>query len=58
MPIPVKDAFVGMRVTPVKRALYRQVAEQEGLRLSAWLRTLADRQVADRLRDSAEPAER
>ena len=37
--------MVTLRTTSVRKALYREVAEGEGMRLSEWIRLLADRRV-------------
>ena len=42
-----KTAAMICRTTPARKALYREVAAAEGLRLSDWLRRLADRRVAE-----------
>ena len=45
MAVLKKEASLGFRTTLVRKRLYQQMAETEGLRLSEWLRRLADRRV-------------
>lgn len=47
MAVPNKEAAVAFRTTPQRKTLYRQTAESEGVRISEWLRRLADRRVAE-----------
>ncbi len=42
-----KDARVHFRVTPSQFRIFRLAAEQEGYRLSEWLRRLANRRVEE-----------
>lgn len=39
---------VAIRTTPGRKQIYARFAAREGLRLSEWLRRLADRAVAER----------
>ena len=41
-----KSTFVTLRCTPPQRRLFRRVAVQRGLRLSEWIRSLCERDVA------------
>ncbi len=45
MPVVNKESMLTVRCTPTRKALYREVAAAEGLRLSEWLRLLADHRV-------------
>ena len=47
MPVVNKSELVGFRTTPARKVLYREVAEAQGIRVSEWLRRLADQRVAD-----------
>jgi uncharacterized protein (DUF1778 family) len=51
MAIPTKTEIVSTRATPARKALYRAAAEVEGLRLSEWLRRIADRHAAEMPRE-------
>lgn len=51
MRVPLKEAHVGVRTTPARKELWREVAAQEGLRLSEWMRRLAERRVAELTRE-------
>jgi hypothetical protein len=44
-PVPNKEVMVATRVTRARKVLYEQVAHSEGVRVSEWLRRLADRRV-------------
>ena len=46
-PIPNRTALIGARATPARKALYVELAAREGLRLSEWLRQLAERRVRE-----------
>ena len=48
MPVVRKEAMVTVRLSPVRKALYRELAAEEGLRLSEWIRLLADYRVMQR----------
>ena len=52
MKIPIKEAHIGLRTTTARKELWRKMAAREGLRLSEWLRKLADRRVAERAGES------
>lgn len=41
-----KTASIHVRVAASRLAMYREYAEREGMRLSDWLRFLADQQIA------------
>lgn len=43
--VPVKDARVGVRTTEDRKRVWQREAAREGMRLSEWLRALAERQV-------------
>ena len=45
MSVVKKEATVTLRTTSGRKAVYREVAADEGMRLSEWLRVLADRRV-------------
>lgn len=45
--IPTKEAPINIRVTPARKAMYREQAAAEGMRLSEWLRRLADQRLAE-----------
>ena len=49
-----KSEMVGFRTTPVMKTLYREVAESQGVRISEWLRRLADQRVAELTRREAD----
>jgi hypothetical protein len=49
-----KTANAGFRSTSARKTLYRETAESEGMRLSEWLRWLADRRVAELAREGSE----
>ena len=51
MPIVRKESMVTLRLTSVRKALYREVAADEGMRLSEWLRLLADHRVMQRTQE-------
>ena len=51
--LPMKSEVVATRVTPPRKALYQETAAREGMRLSEWLRALAELRV----RESAEGPE-
>ena len=55
MPVIKKESTVTLRVTPVRKALYREIAAAEGMWLSAWLRHLADHRVMERSQDGIRP---
>ena len=44
MAVPNKTAHTGIRTTPARKEIWREAAEREGLRLSEWLRKLADKE--------------
>ena len=46
-PVPNKEVMVATRVTRSRKALYESVAHSEGVRLSEWLRRVADRRVRE-----------
>ena len=43
----VKDKRIFLRVGSSRKELYRQVAEEDGRRLSDWIRWLMDRRTAE-----------
>ena len=43
-----KTVHVALRTTAGRRLDYRRAAAREGLRLSEWLRRVADRAIAER----------
>lgn len=45
--VNAKTDIVTMRLTPARKATYRTIAALDGLRLSEWLRTLAERRIAE-----------
>ena len=47
MPVPNKVALLAFRTTVVRKTLYEQMAESEGVRISEWFRMLADARVAE-----------
>ena len=51
MPVVKKEAMVVLRTTDVRKAMYREVAADEGMRLSEWFRLLADHRVMQRTQE-------
>ena len=51
MPIVSKESMVTLRLTTARKALYGEVAADEGMRLSEWLRLLADHRVMQRTQE-------
>lgn len=51
--IPTKSELVATRATPSRKALYQEQAAREGMRLSEWLRWLAERRVLEFARQDA-----
>jgi hypothetical protein len=49
--VPTKEAHVGVRTTHARKELWREYAAREGLRLSDWMRKLADSRVTASTRD-------
>ena len=47
MAVPNKVALLAFRTTLTRKTLYEQMAESEGVRMSEWLRMLADARVAE-----------
>ena len=47
MAVPNKIALLAFRATQGRKMLYYQTAESEGVRVSEWLRRLADARVAE-----------
>ena len=47
MAVAVKDKRIFLRVGSSRKELYRQVAEEDGRRLSDWIRWLMDRRTAE-----------
>ena len=53
MPVVNKSEMVGFRTTPARKTMYREVAESQGVRMSEWLRRLAEDGVAEQTRREA-----
>lgn len=51
--VPLKEAIVGVRTTAARKEVWRETAAREGLRVSAWLRKIADERVSEDARKSA-----
>jgi hypothetical protein len=43
-----KRSVLSLRVAPLRKALYRAAAASEGMRISEWLRYVADMWIAER----------
>jgi hypothetical protein len=52
----IKDKIVSIRVSPRRGQKYRHAADAEGMRLSEWLRYLADRRIDEQERNGATAA--
>ena len=57
--IPNKTEILATRTTPIRKALYREQAARDAMRLSEWLRWLADcrLQVGKKGRDASDMRE-
>jgi hypothetical protein len=51
-PIPNKSDAIVVRAEPARKWLYIEAAAKEGLRLSDWIRRLADRRLSEALKES------
>lgn len=45
--VPKKEAVVGVRTTPARKELWREAAARDGLRLSEWMRKLAEERIRE-----------
>jgi hypothetical protein len=45
--VPTKTELVGTRTTAAHKALYLEQASRDGMRLSEWVRWLAERRVRE-----------
>jgi hypothetical protein len=56
MAVQIKNEVIRVRATRARKEVWRQMAEEDGRRLSEWLRWLADRRIAERLGEGARVA--
>lgn len=51
MAVPNRTAFVGVRTTPARKLIWQEAADRQGMRLSEWLRRVADRDARESVRE-------
>ena len=49
--VPNRTAFVGVRTTPARKLIWQEAAQLQGMRLSEWLRRVADRDARESVRE-------
>jgi hypothetical protein len=56
MAIELKSEIIPVRLSPSQADRFRRQAEHEGLRLSSWLRDLAERQIGSPRQEQGQAA--